>query len=84
MSGQTSSSIKERHSHVRFKEGHSHSKCSETMQHEVQKCIKFAAKVSSNGEYLKRDHVSLLLRDLKWINFNSILRQMRHPLCIKI
>ena len=49
-------------------------KCSETLQYEVQKCINFAAKVASNGKYLKRDHVTLLLRDLKWINFNSTLR----------
>ena len=37
-------------------------------------CINFAAKVASNGKYFKRDHVTPLLRDLKWINFNSILR----------
>ena len=49
------------------------SKCSEKLQHEVQKCINFAAKVASNGKHLKRDHVTPLLRDLKWINFNSIL-----------
>ena len=49
-------------------------KCSEKLQHEVQKCINVAAKVASNGKYLKRDHVTQLLRDLKWINFNSILR----------
>ena len=49
-------------------------KCSEKLQYEVQKCINFAAKVASNGKYLKRDHVTPLLRDLKWINFNSILR----------
>ena len=36
--------------------------------------INFAAKVASNGKYLKRDHVTPLLRDLKWINLNSILR----------
>ena len=48
-------------------------KCSEKLQHEVQKCINFAAKVASNRKYLKRDHVTPLLRDLKWINFNSIL-----------
>ena len=48
-------------------------KCSEKLQHEVQKCINFAEKVASNGKYLKRDHVTQLLRDLKWINFNSIL-----------
>ena len=35
--------------------------------------INFAAKVASDGKYLKRDHVTPLLRDLKWINFNSIL-----------
>ena len=35
-----------------------------------QLCCKFA----SNGKYLKRDHVTPLLRDLKWINFNSILQ----------
>ena len=50
------------------------SKCSEKLQYEVQKCINFAAKFASNGKYLKRDHVTPLLRDLKWINFNSILR----------
>ena len=44
------------------------------LQHEVQKCIYFAAKVASNGKYLKRDHVTPLLRDLKWNNFSSILR----------
>ena len=49
-------------------------KCSEKLQYEVQKCINFAAKVASNGKYLKRDHVIPLLRDLKWINFHSILR----------
>ena len=46
-------------------------KCSEKLQYEVQKCINFAAKVASNGKYLKRDHVTPLLRNLKWINFNS-------------
>ena len=49
-------------------------KCSEKLQHEVQKCINFAAKVECNEKYLKPDHVTPLLRDLKWINFNSILR----------
>ena len=49
-------------------------KCSGKLQYEVQKCINFAAKVTSNGKYLKRDHVTPLLRDLKWINFNSILQ----------
>ena len=49
-------------------------KCSENLQHEVQKYINFAAKVESNGKYLKRDHVTILLRDLKWINLNSILQ----------
>ena len=34
----------------------------------------FATKVASNEKYLKRDHVTPLLRDLKWINFNSIVR----------
>ena len=43
-------------------------KCSKKLQYEVQTCINFAAKVTSNGKYLKRDHVSPLLRDLKWIN----------------
>ena len=47
-------------------------KCSEKLQHEVQKCINIAAKVASNGKYLKRDHVTPLLRDLKWINFHSV------------
>ena len=49
-------------------------KCSEKLQYEVQKYINFAAKVASNVKYSKRDHVTPLLRDLKWINFNSILR----------
>ena len=49
-------------------------KCSEKLQYEVQKCINFAAKVASNGKYLIRDQVTPLLRDLKWINFNSILQ----------
>ena len=49
-------------------------KCGEKLEYEVQKCINFAAKVASNRKYFKRDHVTPLLRDLKWINFNSILR----------
>ena len=49
-------------------------KCSEKLQYEIQKCINFVAKVASNGKYLKRDHVTPLLRDLKLINFNSILQ----------
>ena len=39
-----------------------------------KKCINLAAKVASNGKYSKRDHVTPLLPDLKWINFNSILQ----------
>ena len=39
-----------------------------------KKCINFAAKVASNGKYLKQDHVTPLLGDLKWIDFTSILR----------
>ena len=49
-------------------------KFSEKLKYEVQKCINFAAKVASNKKYLKRDHVTPLLRELKWINFNSNLR----------
>ena len=45
----------------------------EKLQHEVQKCNNFPAKVASNGKYVKWDHVTPLLRDLKWINFSSIL-----------
>ena len=48
--------------------------CSEKLQYEMQKCINFSAKVASNGKYLKRDHVTPLLRDLNWINFNIILQ----------
>ena len=33
-------------------------KCSENLQYEVQKCINFAAKVASNGKYLKRERTS--------------------------
>ena len=36
--------------------------------------MNFAAKVVSNGKYLKRDHVTTLLRDLQWINFHNILQ----------
>ena len=49
-------------------------KCREKLQYEAQKSINFVAKVASNGKYLKRDHVTQLLKDLKWINFNGILR----------
>ena len=49
-------------------------KCSAKLQYEVQKCVNFAAKVASNGKYVKRDHVTPLLRGLKWINFNCSLR----------
>ena len=49
-------------------------KCSEKLQYEVQKCTNFSAKVATNRKYLKQDQVTPLLRDLKWINFNSILR----------
>ena len=31
------------------------------------------SKAASKSKYWKRDHVTPLLRDLKWINFNSIL-----------
>ena len=49
-------------------------KCSEKLQYEVQKCINFAAKVTRNGKYLKRDQVNTLKRDVKWINFNSVMQ----------
>ena len=39
-----------------------------------KKCINFAAEVASNGKYLKRDHVSPLLKDMKWITFNIVLQ----------
>ena len=48
-------------------------KCSEKLQCVLQKCINSAAKVASNAKYLKPDHVAPLFRDLKWINFKSIL-----------
>ena len=47
---------------------------SRILQYEVQKCINFAAKVLSNGKYLKRDHVTPPLRELKWNYFNSIMQ----------
>ena len=49
-------------------------KWSAKQQNEVQICINFAAKVASNGKYLKRDHVTPLLRYLNYINSTSILR----------
>ena len=48
-------------------------KCSEELQYKVQKYVNFAAEVACNGKYLKRYHVTPLLRDLKWINFNRFL-----------
>ena len=36
--------------------------------------MNFAAKESSNGNYLKGDHITPSLKAVKWINFNSILR----------
>ena len=60
-------------------------KFSEKLPYEVQKCINFTAKVASNGKYLKRDHVTPLLRDWKWINFGCILRLNESSfMCIKI
>ena len=49
-------------------------KCREKLHYGVQKCINFAAKVASNGKYLKRDHITPLLGDLKLCSFNGILR----------
>ena len=49
-------------------------KCGEKLQYEVQKCINFAAKMANNGKDLQRGHVTPLLKDLKWINFNSMLQ----------
>ena len=40
----------------------------------MQKCTNFAAKVASNGKYLKRDHVTPLLKYLRWINSHSVLQ----------
>ena len=48
-------------------------KCCEKLQCELQKCINLAAKVASNRKYLKPENVTPLLRDMKLINFNSIL-----------
>ena len=58
--------------------------CSEKQQFEVQICINCAAKVASNRKYLKRDHVTPQLRDLKLINFNSVFWLNKNPSCIKI
>ena len=38
------------------------------------KMYKFCRKSASNWNFLKRDHFTALLKDLKWINFNSILQ----------
>ena len=50
-------------------------KCSEKLQYEVQKCINFAAKVASNGKYLKQDRVTPQLYE-SWngLTLNGILR----------
>ena len=37
-------------------------KCSEKLQHEVQKCVNFAAKVASNGKCLKRERHPTITR----------------------
>ena len=42
--------------------------------YEVKKCINFAAKVASNVKYLKRNHVTLHIKDLDWIKFSRILQ----------
>ena len=49
-------------------------KCSEKLQYGVQKYVNFGAKVSSKLKYLKQDHITTILQDLKWINSNGILR----------
>ena len=36
--------------------------------------VEFLRKFQNRGIKIARDHVTPLLRDLKWINFNSILR----------
>ena len=48
-------------------------KCSEKLQHEVQKCINFAAKVASNEKYLNETTYPTITR-LEMVNFNSIVR----------
>ena len=47
-------------------------KYSEKLQYKVYKCVNFAGKLASNGKYFEQDHVTPLLKDLKWINFNGI------------
>ena len=54
------------------------------IQDEVKKCINIASKVASKWKYLKRDHVTILLKDLKLINFNDILQLNEASLMYKI
>ena len=47
-------------------------KCIEKLQYEVEKCINFAAKVVSNGKYLRRGHVTPLYYET-WNGLTSIV-----------
>ena len=56
-------------------------KSSQENLNSIQKCINFAAKVTSKGKYKKSDHVTNLLKDLQWLNINN--RQiLREAVCI--
>lgn len=48
-------------------------KCSKELLYQIQKSINFAAKVVCPGRHSKRDHVTPLLTELKWLKINQIL-----------
>ena len=50
------------------------SKTSKEQLNSVQKCLNFAAKVACDGKYTKRDHVTPLMKDLKWLNIQYRLQ----------
>ena len=48
-------------------------KCSANDREKIQRCINFAAKVVSNGNYRKYDHVTPLINELEWLRINNRL-----------
>jgi len=49
-------------------------KCSNTSLWKVQTCMNFAAKVASDGHHKKRDHVSPLYANLRWLKLENIIK----------
>ena len=56
-------------------------KCSQNNRNRIQKCINFAAKIVSRGNYKKSDHVTPLLKNLQWMGINNRLI-LREAVCV--